>query len=128
MQRFFGVCAVAVLIAFMSIVVFEACKDKDCSVIKPYSDIAASTMAKTLDCKGVDAMKADFITFCAEKGLCKGQPMSFDASKGPIASMLCPVLVPWLVGFGSGKLPPAWQCSGAPVEATLIMACNAIPF
>lgn len=107
-------------------VVFAGCPDSvKCDKIKPVSDAAAMSFAKALDCKGTDAMKTDFIKFCADKGLCK---QSLEGLEGPIASLVCPVLVKYVVDFGTGKLPATWQCSGEPAEQALLAACMMIPY
>ena len=101
-----------------------ACKDTPCSKLKPYTDAAAVGMSRVLTCSGVEAMKADFNTYCANHGLCKQDALL----QGPIAMIVCPIIVPMLVDAAVGKLPKEWKCTGAATSTVLTTACNAIPF
>jgi len=112
-------------ILLLALLVFVAagCKNKPCSTIEPFVDTLATTFATALTCTNPEAMKIDFMAFAESKGLCKA-----DAVRGPIASIACPIVVAYVVGFGSGKLPAAWGCSGQAAAAALTVACNALPF
>lgn len=116
MQKFF-----TLLFSMCLCVVFAGCP-AECEKIKPATDAVAMSFAQTLDCKGTDAMKADFLKFAERNGMCTEQ------LEGPIANMICPILARYVVGFGVGKLPTTWQCSGQPAEAALAAACKMLPY
>ena len=112
-----------VLMFLMLAAMLAGCKNKPCSTIEPFVDTLATTFATALTCTNPEAMKIDFMAFAESKGLCKA-----DAVRGPIASIACPIVVGYVMGFGAGKLPAAWGCTGQAAAAALTVACNALPF
>lgn len=99
-----------------------SCKNKPCSNFDGAFTAVSGMLATTLSCSNSAAIKTDLYAFAETKGICQAD------ARGPIASMVCPVVVQWVVGFGVGKIPATWGCTGAASEAALSVACNAIPF
>jgi hypothetical protein len=110
------------LIVLALIFLVSACRNTPCSKVKPYTDKVAVGLAAVLDCTNVPQMQADIIKYCEDTGKCKAD------LNGPIAMVVCPIVVPYLMQYAVGQLPPVWGCTGKPVEGVLITACNAIPF
>lgn len=112
------------LFALACAVLAVACKNLPCSKLQTYTDKAAVAIAApaVLDCEGVSVMQRDIINYCEQKGYCK------QGLNGPIALVVCPFVVPYIVSFGVGKLPPEWKCKGTGAEAAIMAACNAVPF
>ncbi len=112
------------LLIIVTMLLFVGCKDQPCSKMKPYTDKAAVGFASALGCKNVGTMQDDFINYMEKHGQCQKDLMA-----GPIAMIVCPILVPMVVNMGLSTLPKSWDCRGnSSINTALSVACNAIPF
>jgi len=112
------------LLVILAAMLFMGCTEQPCSKMKPYSDKAAVGFASALGCKNVGTMQDDFINYLSSHGQC-----TKDLMAGPIAMIVCPILVPMVVNMGLSTLPKSWDCHGnTAINTALSVACNAIPF
>lgn len=99
-----------------------------CDTASKYSDQVATYVAPLLGCTGVAAISADITAQLQKDNLCSAAT----AKTGPVASIVCPPVVSFIVGYGAGKLPAAWQCTGGAAATwtaqTLTEACDKIPY
>lgn len=98
-----------------------------CDLASKYSDQVAGYVAPILGCTGVAAMSADITAELQKQNICSATPKA-----GPIATMVCPPIISFIVGYGAGKLPVAWACTGGAAAtwtaATLTAQCEKIPY
>jgi hypothetical protein len=118
---FLTVCAALVAVVTLAFTLATSCKKPpSCAKLKPFTDSAAATFGTAMQCKHPEVIQADLLQLCADKGLCKP-----DALQGPIALIVCPIVVPMVVSMAS---KPEWECSGTAAQAALLTACMALPF
>jgi hypothetical protein len=100
----------------------SACKNKPCSTMKPYVDLASNGLASALQCSNPEAVKADVFAMVEKKGWCKAD------QTGPVAMLVCPIVVNAMAEIGLSQLPASWGCKATMAQDGLIAACNLIPF
>lgn len=110
---------------FILALLFASCKTpvQDCSVWKPYVDAAGATVAVTLSCSNSEAVQADLYDYFQKTAKCGDT-----VATGPIAAMVCPIVVPFVQSFSASKLPAAWGCSLETPAMFTTKACEMIPW
>jgi hypothetical protein len=102
----------------------SSCKNKPCSELKTRIDIASTGLAAALSCSNPEAVRRDVYQFVQDKQWCKkDQDLT-----GPIAMVICPIVVNAFVNFGLTKLPAEWGCTGTLAKQGLTSACNLLPW
>jgi len=100
----------------------------DCSDPASVPSKVTAVVVSQWACQNPAAVQADLATVASKYGLCtEGGQM-----KGPIASVVCPILVKGLQSLAADQVPPGWQCDpskvGSGFAAGLTLLCMQIPF
>lgn len=110
----------------LALFLVTACPKPGCLIEGKLVTVATETVANTLQCKNKDAVAKDMEGIIKGLGLCK------TAQTGPIAEVVCPVMVKSVVDkVVAVAVPAGWGCSAESAKTTLIStlteACKKIP-
>lgn len=110
----------------LSLFLVTACPKPGCLVEEKLITIATDTVSDKLQCRNKAEVQKDLGAIIKGLGLCKS------AQTGPIADIVCPVMVKSVVDKLVGATVPAtWQCSAENAKATIIPflteACRKLP-
>ena len=100
------------------------CQKWNCSTFRSESNMVADAFAQALSCTGKAAMESDFYAQLEKTGICQNT----DLKQGIFAQTLCPIFSQFVVGFGVGKTPPDWSCSGSNTVSGLTSLCELLPW
>jgi len=121
------------MMLFLSMFVFAltACTKQDakevlCDSGKTASGLLASQVAVQLDCKNVDAIRADLDLKLVELKVC--EPQTSTLALGVIGDAVCGQLVGALTSGLLVQIPKSWECTGGAVtediKKKLIASCS----
>ena len=97
------------------------CKNKPCVQLKSFTDALGTGIATAMTCSNPVAVRQDLLIYAENHGLC-----TMPTEKGVIGALICPIVIPYVVGFGANKLPPEWGCTGAATSTVLSGICSAV--
>lgn len=111
------------LVGLAMLFVAGCTKNPLCDVAKSIADGVKGEVAKQLDCKNQEAIKATIVAQLEKIKVCeKAQAMS------PIGDLVCQPLVDGLLGAVQTQIPAEWECTGGPgkelVKTKLIEVCQ----
>jgi hypothetical protein len=86
-----------------------------CEVSKLGTEILADQIAVQLDCKNPMAIKATLEQKLIDMKVCEAPHTTYSA----IGDIICPRLIPAVIGTISKKIPAEWECAGGEVKDTL---------
>ena len=111
----------------------EEAKEVLCDTGKTAAGILSAQVAVQLECKNVDAIRADIEKKLIDLKMCAApapapEPAGLFAAKSAIGDALCKPIVEGLVAGLLTQVPAAWECSGGKLtedaKLKLIEACS----
>lgn len=111
----------------------EEVKDKLCDAGKTAAGIVAAQVSVELDCKNVDAVRADIEKKLLESKICekKAEPVEgaqLMKAASVVGDAICTPVVDGLLAGLLTQVPAAWECSGGKVaedvRLKLIASCS----
>lgn len=100
-----------------------------CDLASKYSDQIAAQVAPLLGCTGTAAISADITAELQKANLCSKATAN---PTGPVAAMVCPVVVSFLVAQATKQIPATWNCTGGAAATwtadQLTAQCDKIPY
>lgn len=122
------------MITFLFVCVFAlvGCTKQDakevlCDSGKTASGLLASQIAVQLECKNVDAIRADLDLKLIDLKVCEPAPVTIQA-QGALGDAVCTQLVGALTSGLLVQIPAKWECTGGAVtediKAKLIASCS----
>jgi len=100
-------------LVFAAMLLFVGCKkstDVGCELADKAAFGAATSVAMTLECKNVDAIKASLMDQIKKFNLCVNE-----TPQGMIGDLVCPKVVDTVVDIGLKALPTEWECKGGTI-------------
>mgnify|MGYP001828787409 CR=1 FL=1 len=107
---------VVILLATMMTASCE--KEKICDAAKVAAGSAAAAVAKTLECKNVDAIKEDLLSPVYKAGICE------EDLTGVVGDLICPQISKYVVDLSKKAIPADWECNAAAAGDNLFALIN----
>jgi len=120
------------LMMFVLALAFTGCtKTQTCDLGKTATSLVAAQISTSLECKNLDAVKADIEKKLVDLKICEAKPEATAqtmAAKSAIGDVICKPVIDGLTAGLIGQIPKAWECSGGSVtedlKLKLLEACN----
>ena len=112
------------MLVLLCTVAFAGCKNP--TQCEKNAGLVGGVIAMHLECKNGDAITA----WLGGKFCPAPISLAADISKGPVATIACPLVVEGLAAFANGRVPDEWQCAkpmiSSEVKTVITTACTAI--